>query len=81
MNIEYFDDNKADKFKLEDLINIEAILASHNVIRDLYGIGQLTSLKELNLSYNNISDIRYILNLNFIVIVLWRISFSWKSCG
>lgn len=58
MNIEYFDDNKADKFKIEELINIEAILASHNVIRDLYGIGQLTSLKELNLSYNNIYDIR-----------------------
>ena len=58
MNIEYFDDNKGDKFKIEELINIEAILASHNVIRGLYGIGQLTSLKDLNLSYNNIYDIR-----------------------
>lgn len=58
MNIEYFDDNKTDRLKIEDLVNIEAILASHNIIRDLYGIGQLTSLKELNLSYNNISDIR-----------------------
>lgn len=59
MNIEYFDDNKADRFKIEELTNIDTILASHNVIRDLYGIGQLTTLKELNLSYNNISDIRY----------------------
>ena len=58
MNIECFDDNKADRLKIQDLVNIEAILASHNIIRDLYGIGQLTSLKELNLSYNNISDIR-----------------------
>lgn len=58
MNIEYFDDNKADRLKIDELINIEAILASHNVIRDLYGIGQLTTLKELNLSFNNISDIR-----------------------
>jgi Leucine-rich repeat (LRR) protein len=58
MKIEYFDDNKADRLKIDELINIEAILASHNVIRDLYGIGQLTTLKELNLSYNNISDIR-----------------------
>jgi Leucine-rich repeat (LRR) protein len=58
MNIEYFDDNKDDRLKIEDLVNIEAILASHNIIRDLYGIVQLTSLKELNLSYNNISDIR-----------------------
>ena len=58
MNIEYFDDNKADRLKIDELINIEAILASHNIIRDLYGIGQLSSLKELNLSYNNISDIR-----------------------
>ena len=44
--------------KMEDLINIESIYASHNVIRDLYGFGQLTTLKEINLSYNNISDIR-----------------------
>jgi len=58
-NIEYFDDNKQDRLRMEDLVNIESIYASHNVIRDLYGFGQLISLKEINLSYNNISDIRY----------------------
>lgn len=39
MNIEYFEDNKVDGFKLEQLVNIEAIYASHNMIKDLYGIG------------------------------------------
>jgi hypothetical protein len=35
-NIEHFEDNKADGLRLEQLVNIEAILASHNLIRDLY---------------------------------------------
>ena len=51
-NIETFDDNKAEGLKMEDLVNIEAIYASHNLIKDLYGIGQLTTLVELNLSFN-----------------------------
>ena len=55
--IEYFEDNKADGFKLESLVNIEAIFASHNMIKELFGISQLTTLVELNLSFNNISDI------------------------
>lgn len=56
--IEYFDDNKQGGLKMEDLLNIESVYASHNMIRDLYGFAQLTTLKEINLSYNNISDIR-----------------------
>lgn len=56
-NIEYFEDNKPDGFQLEQLVNIESIYASHNKLKDLYGIGQLTTLVELNLSFNNISDI------------------------
>ena len=55
--IEYFEDNKADGFKLESLVNIEAIFASHNMIKELFGISQLTTLVELNLSFNNISDV------------------------
>lgn len=43
---------------MEQLVNIEAIFASHNLIKDLYGISQLTTLRELNLSFNRISDIR-----------------------
>jgi len=50
--IEYFDDNKQDRFKMEEMVNIEAVYASHNLIRDLYGIAQLTTLRELNLSFN-----------------------------
>jgi hypothetical protein len=37
--IEYFEDNKADGFKVDDLVNIEAIYASHNMIKELYGVG------------------------------------------
>lgn len=44
-------------FKMEDLINLECIYASHNLLKDVYGIGQLLTLRELNLSFNMISDI------------------------
>lgn len=37
-NIEQFDNNKQDGLKLEDLVNIEAVYASHNLIKDIYGI-------------------------------------------
>lgn len=57
--IEQFDNNKQDGLKLEDLVNIEAVYASHNLIKDIYGISQLTTLVELNLSFNQISDISY----------------------
>ena len=50
--IESFDDNKQDGFKLEDLVNVECIYASHNMIKELFGISQLTTLVELNLSFN-----------------------------
>ena len=37
--IEAFEDNKADGLKIEELVNIEALYASHNLLKDLYGIG------------------------------------------
>lgn len=37
-NLEIFDNNQKDDLKLEDLVNIEAIYASHNLIKDIYGI-------------------------------------------
>jgi Leucine-rich repeat (LRR) protein len=55
--IEWFEDNKEDGFDIEKLVNIEALLASHNLIKDLFGISQLTTLVELNLNFNQISDI------------------------
>ena len=57
--IEFFDDiNGEDGFKLQELCNIECLLLSHNQIKDIYGICQLTSLIELNLSFNQLSDIK-----------------------
>lgn len=62
--ISVFDDNLEDedeegsRFKLADLCNIECLMASHNLISDINGVLQLTTLVELNLSYNMISDIK-----------------------
>lgn len=56
-NIELFDSNKEDGFLIESLINIECIYASHNKIKDLFGISMLATLTELNLNFNQISDI------------------------
>ena len=36
--IEYFEDNKQDGLKLDELVNIEAIFASHNLIKEIFGI-------------------------------------------
>ena len=59
--IKTFDDNfeesEGGRFKLEELCNVECIFASHNLIKDVIGIGQLTTLVELNLSFNMIEDI------------------------
>jgi len=43
---------------MEDLVNLEAIYATHNLIKDVYGISQISTLVELNLSFNQISDIQ-----------------------
>lgn len=56
-NIEVFDDNKTQKFSLDELCNLECLFLSHNLIREVLGISQLTTLLELNLNFNNISDI------------------------
>jgi len=61
--INVFDDNLEDeddqgrRFKMEDLCNLECLMASHNLIKDINGILQLTTLVELNLSYNLISEV------------------------
>jgi Leucine-rich repeat (LRR) protein len=55
-NIESVDDNPKEGLKLEDLCNIECFYASNNKIKDLYGIGTLGSLLELNLNNNRICD-------------------------
>lgn len=57
-NIEIFYDNKQDGLRMEDLVNCEAIYASHNLLKDIFGICQITTLVELNLSFNQISDIQ-----------------------
>lgn len=51
------EDSRGNKFKLNDLCNIECLMASHNLIKDISGILQLTTLVELNISYNMIADI------------------------
>lgn len=51
-SIETFEDNKQDGLKLEHLVNIESLYASHNLIKDIYGLCQLSTLTELNLSFN-----------------------------
>jgi hypothetical protein len=62
-NINIFDDNLEDedekgrRFKLKNLCNIECLMASHNLIKEINGILSLTTLVELNLSYNLISEI------------------------
>jgi len=56
--LDVFDDVRgADGFKLVDLFNIECLFASHNRIKDVFGIQQLTTLLELNLSFNLVSDL------------------------
>ena len=57
-NIEIFYDSKQDGLRMEDLVNCEAIYASHNLLKDIFGICQITTLVELNLSFNQISDIQ-----------------------
>ena len=56
-NIEVFDDNRTQQFSLDELCNVECLFLSHNLIKDLLGISQLTTLLELNLNFNNIQDI------------------------
>ena len=59
--ITIFDDNLNDpsgeNLKLADLVNIECLHASHNLIKDTLGVCQMTTLVELNLSFNAIEDI------------------------
>ena len=57
MNIEIFDEPskqipKILQFKFEDMMNLECVFASHNLIKDCFGISKCTTLLELNLSFN-----------------------------
>ena len=54
-NIQYFEKSAACNF--DELINLECLFASHNMIKDLYGVGSLSTLVELNLSFNRITDV------------------------
>lgn len=56
-NIEIFEeDQPASKnyFSFDELVNLECIFASHNLIKDIYGICRINTLRELNLSFNMI---------------------------
>lgn len=61
-NIQFFDEPGRKvlsdlRFEMDDLMNLECLYASHNLIKDVYGISKLTWLLELNLSFNQIIDI------------------------
>ena len=59
-NIEIFEEDQPNSnkyFSFDDLVNLECIFASHNLIKDIYGICRITTLRELNLSFNMIQDI------------------------
>lgn len=53
--IRKFDNTK--ELDLDELVNLECLYASHNLLNDLYGIAKLTTLIELNLNNNDVSDI------------------------
>lgn len=56
--IDEFDDVRGnDGFQLSDLFNLECLLLSHNHIKDLFGVTQLVTLIELNLSFNDLTDL------------------------
>ena len=55
--LQKFDDNRKDGLKMDDLVNCECIYLSHNDIKHLDGIGTISTLMELNLSFNRIHDI------------------------
>ena len=55
MKIKIVESNK--DVNLDDLVNVEWLYLSHNVISDLYGISTLNTLIELNLNHNMIHDV------------------------
>ena len=61
-NIGLIDSDLKSGLDLSELVNCECLFASHNMIRDLFGISNIGTglgLKELNLSFNQIADITY----------------------
>ena len=68
-NIEHFEapaQGSKGYFKYEDLCNLECLFASHNLINDIFGICQFTTIRELNLSFNMIVDISPIEDLDLL---------------
>ena len=45
---------------------MECLFASHNLIKDVFGISQFTTIRELNLSFNLISDIQALEDLDLL---------------
>ena len=60
-NLSVIDDNyegeEDDRLRLKEMCNIEVLYASHNLLNNILGICQMTSLTELNLSFNAIDDL------------------------
>ena len=60
-SISNFDDNydgdDKDRLRLKEMCNLECLYASHNLITNVLGISQLSTLVELNLSFNAIDDL------------------------
>ena len=52
-----FEDDHWNDFDFMEMCNVECLFASHNQISDIYGVCQLVTLVELNLSFNLIRDI------------------------
>jgi Leucine-rich repeat (LRR) protein len=68
-NLEIFDTNRdkgKEGFSMEDLHNVECLLASHNLIRSVVAISQLSTLRQLNLSFNQLTDVSGIENLTLL---------------
>ena len=43
--------------EIEELVNLECLSLSHNRLINVFGLGQLTNLIELNLNYNQIREV------------------------
>ena len=56
-NISRFASDEKNGLDLTDMCNIECLFASHNLINDIFGVCQLVTLVELNLSFNYIKDL------------------------
>ena len=65
-NINKIESDKKSSFNLDDLCNLECLIASHNLISDIGGVCQLVTLVDLNLSFNFIRDLNGIQELTLL---------------